>query len=313
MEEVSKRNGVVNKGPQQMSASLKERLKRCGRYYSSPMTTKMPKLDTGFLPSPDSTSSPSSLNFNCSTPTINRPIYETPPNSILTPSSSEDHRNSSFEDSASLSCTPVLKAKDLQGSHPRVKRLRLSSRTCFNAKLSPGDVPDSMQEEGDGSLPQQETLSLNTPLLEESILQISACGDGECEYSKSPEKHQLSLVSGVCLLSGDNVPNDEISAEVVPENLTCEELVAKKLQLQKQLKEKEECLRKLKMVKLYRSKNDLSNLDDLIIKWREVSQQVLLDLHQKLPEPKPSLSCLLQHLHIDPTFLRFNSDEEAFY
>ena len=128
--------------------------------------------------------------------------------------------------------------------------MRLSSRACFNVNISP-------EEEKDVNLPKKE-LSAS---LEDDSLQITACGDEKHQNTKSPEENTLSVVSGTCLQSRDIVLNCEYqnmdSVEVASGNLSCEELLARKFQLQKDLKEKQECLRKLRMVKLYRSKVSL--------------------------------------------------------
>lgn len=85
-----------------------------------------------------------------------------------------------------------------------------------------------------------------------------------------------------------------------------------KQRLLKEISEKEEVLRKLKMVKMYRTKNNLTQLQCLIEKWRGVTQQGLQDLHDALPEPKPSLTELLQHLGVDNNLVKFDPAEETF-
>ncbi|ESO96827.1 hypothetical protein LOTGIDRAFT_115232 [Lottia gigantea] len=85
-----------------------------------------------------------------------------------------------------------------------------------------------------------------------------------------------------------------------------------KLKLSSSVSDKEEKLRKLKMVQMYRKKNDLSKLEVLIQKWRNVSQEAIRDLRQMLPEPKPSLHDLIQHLQIDIKLLKYNSESDDF-
>ena len=58
--------------------------------------------------------------------------------------------------------------------------------------------------------------------------------------------------------------------------------------------------------------NNLSELQLLIDKWRTVSQQALQDLHTEMPEPKPSLTQLINHLGIEHDLIDFDSEEEAF-
>ena len=60
------------------------------------------------------------------------------------------------------------------------------------------------------------------------------------------------------------------------------------------------------------SQNNLAELEELIEKWRAVSQQGLQDLHEALPEPKPNFSELLQHLGVDYNLVKFDPTEETF-
>ncbi|XP_048249203.1 uncharacterized protein LOC124111726 isoform X2 [Haliotis rufescens] len=78
-----------------------------------------------------------------------------------------------------------------------------------------------------------------------------------------------------------------------------------------QLTAAEEKLRKLKMVKMYRSKNNLQQLQGLINKWRGVTQQALSDLHNMLPEPRPSLADFVRHLQIDSDLVQLDLGEDS--
>lgn len=102
------------------------------------------------------------------------------------------------------------------------------------------------------------------------------------------------------------------SCELKPDVCSIEGLLKQKEQLKEMLKSKEETLRKLNLVKMYRSKNDLDYLASVTDKWLDVSQQALKDLQQLMPEPKPSLTELINHLQIDHTLIRFSSEEEDF-
>ncbi|XP_077992686.1 uncharacterized protein LOC144446737 [Glandiceps talaboti] len=89
------------------------------------------------------------------------------------------------------------------------------------------------------------------------------------------------------------------------------------LQMRQDLNEslaiKEETLRKLKMVKMYRNKNDLERLQQLITKWRTASQDILLELQEKLPmEKKPRLGELIKSWQLDPDLLQFDGDVDSF-
>ncbi|GFN90698.1 swi5-dependent recombination DNA repair protein 1 homolog [Plakobranchus ocellatus] len=78
------------------------------------------------------------------------------------------------------------------------------------------------------------------------------------------------------------------------------------------LEEKLELLRKLKMVKMYREKNNLTNLQQLIDRWRSVSQSALTDLLDLQPEPRPSMENLISHLQIDPNLVLYDEEEQDF-
>ena len=59
--------------------------------------------------------------------------------------------------------------------------------------------------------------------------------------------------------------------------------------------------------------NNLSELDQLVEKWRLVSQEVVENLISVSPYPRPSVAQLLAYLHIDPKVIRYSEEDEAFY
>ncbi|KAK2824394.1 hypothetical protein Q5P01_021569 [Channa striata] len=85
-------------------------------------------------------------------------------------------------------------------------------------------------------------------------------------------------------------------------------------QLRKEVKDKMETLRRLKMVKMYRSKNDLTQLQTLIDKWRSCAQSALYELQSDVPidGQKASLSELIDLFGLDDTILHFDRTEEDF-
>ncbi|KAJ8013988.1 hypothetical protein DPEC_G00035560 [Dallia pectoralis] len=85
-------------------------------------------------------------------------------------------------------------------------------------------------------------------------------------------------------------------------------------QLKKEVKERTETLRRLKMVKMYRSKNDLTQLRVLIDKWRRCSQAALYDLQSDLPVDgkKTSMSQLIDLFGLEDSILHFDRTEEDF-
>ncbi|XP_030603268.1 swi5-dependent recombination DNA repair protein 1 homolog [Archocentrus centrarchus] len=84
--------------------------------------------------------------------------------------------------------------------------------------------------------------------------------------------------------------------------------------LRKEVKDKTETLRRLKMVKMYRSKNDLTHLQTLIDKWRSCAQAALYELQSEITIDgrKASLSELIDLFSLDDSILHFDRTEEDF-
>lgn len=95
---------------------------------------------------------------------------------------------------------------------------------------------------------------------------------------------------------------------------TSTELLQLREQLRKEIKEKTETQRRLKLVKMYRSKNDLKQLKSLITKWRSSSQAALYELQTELPVDgqKASLSQLMDFFGLDDRLLHYDRSEEDF-
>ncbi|XP_064631714.1 swi5-dependent recombination DNA repair protein 1 homolog [Lineus longissimus] len=115
----------------------------------------------------------------------------------------------------------------------------------------------------------------------------------------------------------DMIDSDMAGKVVDPGSLPCpvdnvDQLKKQRTALLTRLNRKEELLRKLNMVKMYRAKNDLTELQVLIDKWRTVSQDALQELVDITNDPKPSLKELIDHLHLDYKFIGFNQEEETF-
>lgn len=83
------------------------------------------------------------------------------------------------------------------------------------------------------------------------------------------------------------------------------------------LKEKEETLRRLKLIKHYKSREDIARLDDLIEKWKKVSQQVLSSLFDHYvsenQEAKNMEMCdFLDKMKIEPAMVDYDLATECF-
>ena len=60
--------------------------------------------------------------------------------------------------------------------------------------------------------------------------------------------------------------------------------------------------------------NNLDELEELIQKWREVSQDAAEELLSKSHgDPQPTMSNLLDYLHIDSDVIHYSKEEESFY
>ncbi|XP_032081932.1 swi5-dependent recombination DNA repair protein 1 homolog [Thamnophis elegans] len=92
------------------------------------------------------------------------------------------------------------------------------------------------------------------------------------------------------------------------------ELLEEKMTIMKQLQEKEDILRRLKLVKLYRTKNNPEELQFLISKWRKSSQAILYELQSALPtdNKKLSLTQLIDSFGLDDKLLHYIRTNEDF-
>jgi hypothetical protein len=92
-------------------------------------------------------------------------------------------------------------------------------------------------------------------------------------------------------------------------NSTIEEL-----RLKSEIKMKEEKLRKLKLVKMYRSKNNLDELDELVSKWRTASQLAAHELcnHMGTEGKRPTVRELLTHFQIDHDVIGYSEEDDEF-
>ncbi|KAL2083729.1 hypothetical protein ACEWY4_021502 [Coilia grayii] len=84
--------------------------------------------------------------------------------------------------------------------------------------------------------------------------------------------------------------------------------------LRREVKEKTETLRRLQMVKMYRKKNDLTQLRVLISKWRHCAQAVLYEMQTALPTDghKACLGDLIDHFGLEDRLLHYDRTEDDF-
>ncbi|XP_075468661.1 swi5-dependent recombination DNA repair protein 1 homolog [Ascaphus truei] len=106
----------------------------------------------------------------------------------------------------------------------------------------------------------------------------------------------------------------EVSPPSTSKDGNHQEMLQEKRRLLKHIDEKEDILRRLKMVKLYRSKNNLTEVQSLIEKWRKGSQLLLYELQSALSTEngKLSLTQLIESFGLDDKLLHYNRTEEDF-
>ncbi|XP_054654468.1 swi5-dependent recombination DNA repair protein 1 homolog [Dunckerocampus dactyliophorus] len=111
-------------------------------------------------------------------------------------------------------------------------------------------------------------------------------------------------------------PGSEKFSRMVPGRMgsRCEDFAQQRVRLSREVKDKTETLRRLKMVKMYRSKNDLNQLQTLIDKWRRCAQDALYQLRSDVPVDgrKANLSELIDLFGLDDKILHFDRREDEF-
>uniref|UniRef100_A0A672MYF3 Swi5-dependent recombination DNA repair protein 1 homolog n=1 Tax=Sinocyclocheilus grahami TaxID=75366 RepID=A0A672MYF3_SINGR len=117
----------------------------------------------------------------------------------------------------------------------------------------------------------------------------------------------------------DRDPDTDVNLNDTKEKVDCSLHTAEPAQkdsnqqyeeLRKAVKEKSETMRRLKMVRMYRKKNDLPQLQKLTDKWRSCAQSVLCELPTE--GKQVSLSQLIDNLGLDDKILHFDRTEEDF-
>ncbi|XP_044153700.1 swi5-dependent recombination DNA repair protein 1 homolog [Bufo gargarizans] len=145
----------------------------------------------------------------------------------------------------------------------------------------------------------------------------------QCPSDSSPSKDSENNAVEAGPICGLLVPGhveDRMTMEASPSKQDIsasnnyQEMLQEKKRLLKKVQEKEEHLRRLKMVKLYRSKNNLTELQSLIDKWRESSQLLLHEIQRALSSEnkKISLTQLIENCGLDEKLLHYSRAEEDF-
>nr|XP_046257154.1 swi5-dependent recombination DNA repair protein 1 homolog isoform X1 [Scatophagus argus] len=173
----------------------------------------------------------------------------------------------------------------------RLKRSRRSFTSPFSvAKRLCVDDEEEEEEEEDGrqvSADSRETIN-NPPLIIPNV-----------DVNRNEARSWSERFCG-------RIPN--------PTGPPLEDFTQQRDQLKKEVKDKAETLRRLKMVQMYRTKNDLTQLQTLIDKWRRCAQAALYELQSDVPirGGKASLSELIDLFGLDDGILHFDRAEEDF-
>lgn len=182
----------------------------------------------------------------------------------------------------------------------RLKKTRSSSHFCSVVKRLKVENEENDQTVSEPGASSKENCSKS----QESVKHIDSDSEKDSAESKSTCESK-SLDSG----SSSTLQNDSENEK------TKENLKEEKAKLVKQVKDKEELLRRLKLVKMYRLKNNLSELEMLIKKWRKCSQQLLYELQEIMSEDedeKLSLTELIDYYGIDEKVVHYSRTEEEF-
>ncbi|XP_072335859.1 swi5-dependent recombination DNA repair protein 1 homolog [Scyliorhinus torazame] len=199
------------------------------------------------------------------------------------------------------------------------ERLKKTRRSFNSPFIVPKRLKIDCQSEGGGSTnPDTDGSKSQTP--DEACCVDSGVTTGtESLCNKKADEQPETSVMGECLRShctaARNIQTPPVSpsfniSSVIPEQ---QQLLEEKEQLQRKVREKEEILRRLKMVQMYRAKNNLEELGSLIEKWRKSSQTLLYELQMALStDSKPTLTQLIDNLAVEDRLLHYNRLEEDF-
>ncbi|XP_018424574.1 PREDICTED: swi5-dependent recombination DNA repair protein 1 homolog [Nanorana parkeri] len=134
------------------------------------------------------------------------------------------------------------------------------------------------------------------------------------DLQRASTAHTHTVISSADTRLSEHLPSVGASTPVTRRYTSQQDFLQEKRRLLKRIEEKEEILRRVKMVKLYRSKNNLTELQSLIEKWRKGSQLVLYELQTALTteNKKISLTHLIESYGLDEKLLHYNRTEEDF-
>ncbi|KAL3971950.1 hypothetical protein ACER0C_025299 [Sarotherodon galilaeus] len=189
---------------------------------------------------------------------------------------------------------------------------------CSSVESSPSDYKEKHQPKLSASLRERLKRSRRSFISPLSVAKRLCVDDEENGQQVSADSQQPVNNPPVILGSVDVNRNEERAGSKTlsgpaPKSTQCPSGDFAQ-RLRKEVKDKTETLRRLKMVKMYRSKNDLTHLQTLIDKWRHCAQAALYELQSEVPIDgrKASLSELIDLFNLDDSILHFDRTEEDF-
>ncbi|KAI0242144.1 hypothetical protein LSAT2_014635 [Lamellibrachia satsuma] len=224
--------------------------------------------------------SPAATKYLC------RSDIESPPPSCLTPN-------------PSASSPPVCRETPV-GSEISPDAAKCISSTMTNAKRSFVET-----DQASGNIRDKANMSTEP--------RDSVDDEGRDTYSTpSRNKHNTCDVDTPCNDGVSSTPVRPCSSDQAGVDTTVESLKKHKAAIQEKIARDEERLRKLKMVKMYRTKNNLTELQRLIELWRSVSQRALEQLLEQAQEPGATMRSLIDHLQLSHELIGYNAEDDSF-
>ncbi|XP_015247279.1 PREDICTED: swi5-dependent recombination DNA repair protein 1 homolog [Cyprinodon variegatus] len=197
---------------------------------------------------------------------------------------------------------------------PKADKLPCSlSSPCYSVESSPSEFKEYKHRSGLSASLRERLKRTRRSFISPLSVAKRLCVDNEEEEedSKQVSADTSEIHSEDAHRTKTMLGSEGQSAPPQPTQISSEDLA---LQLRKEVKEKTETLRRLKMVKMYRSKNDLMQLQTLIDKWRSCAQAALYELQSEIPIEgrKAELSELVDLFGLDDSILRFDRAEGDF-
>ncbi|XP_067848439.1 swi5-dependent recombination DNA repair protein 1 homolog [Heptranchias perlo] len=198
------------------------------------------------------------------------------------------------------------------------ERLKKSRRSFDSPFIVPKRLKIDCQGEGDGSTdPPADCNSQFAGEAHSAQAGVNRRTESHCNKMPDdrPEVDAEGKGDGPSRTAIRNVRAPAKSPRLYPLTVSPEQqqLLVEKEQLQREVRAKEKVLRRLKMVQMYRAKNNLVELGSLIEKWRKSSQSLLYELQVALStDCKPTLTQLIDTLAVEDRLLHYNRVEEDF-